>query len=159
MTFAVSGLWHGANWTFIVWGFYHGLLLVLQRRLAALRLLRLPALLATSLSMGLTFALVCAGWVLFRAQSMSHALAYFSGIVTRAGLPQEHRMAMLYVFLAVAIDYIWRNDTRLETVGIPGLRARPEVLLRWTSYVFLFWVIVVGVASREGVQQFIYFQF
>ena len=38
-------------------------------------------------------------------------------------------------------------------------RARPELLLRWASYVVLFWMIVIGVAGREGVQQFIYFQF
>ncbi|MFO1402735.1 MAG: MBOAT family O-acyltransferase [Steroidobacteraceae bacterium] len=159
VTFTVSGLWHGANWTFIVWGFYHGLLLVLQRRLAALRLPRLAAAPATALSMGLTFVLVCIGWVLFRSPSLAHAFGYLAGIVSRASLPQEHRSALLYVLLAVAIDYIWRNDTRLETVTAPGPRPGPRLLLRWTSYVLLFWIIVTGIASREGVQQFIYFQF
>ena len=159
VTFTVSGLWHGANWTFIVWGFYHGVLLVLQRRLQALRIAHLPSWLTTLPSMGLTFLLVCIGWVLFRAQSMSAALDYYHGILTRFGLPQEHRLAMVYVLLAVGIDYVWKNDTRLETVGIPGLRARPDLLLRWASYVVLFWMIVIGVAGREGVQQFIYFQF
>ncbi len=159
VTFTVSGLWHGANWTFIAWGFYHGLLLVLQRHLAALRLPRGPAWLGGLASMGLTFALVCIGWVLFRAPSLTHASEYLAGIVTRASLPQEHRSAVLYVLLAVVIDLIWRQDTRLERVGIPGLPTRPDLLARWASYVVLFWIIVVAVASREGVQQFIYFQF
>lgn len=79
IVFLVSGLWHGANWTFVVWGAYHGTFLVLEK-LFALRLAeRVPRVLRV-LS---TFVIVCVGWVFFRAASLGYAwrfLARLSGL-------------------------------------------------------------------------------
>jgi alginate O-acetyltransferase complex protein AlgI len=71
VTMLLGGLWHGANWTFVFWGFYHGVLLVLHR------VCRLPEWLsgraARPLWTALTFLSVCVGWVFFRAQSFADA--------------------------------------------------------------------------------------
>jgi D-alanyl-lipoteichoic acid acyltransferase DltB (MBOAT superfamily) len=159
ITFTVSGLWHGANWTFIVWGFYHGLLLIIQRRMPKLGFERVPESIAWLISAGVTFTLVTIGWVVFRAQSLGDALYYLTHMVTDFGMPASAKSAMPYVLLAVAIDFIWRADTRLETVRTSWLSQKPLIVSRWTAYTFMFWMIVVGLADRAGIEQFIYFQF
>jgi alginate O-acetyltransferase complex protein AlgI len=72
-----GGLWHGANWTFIVWGAYHGLLLIAERWAG-----RKPAYqkLPHSLRIAFTFILVLGSWVWFRAESLPAALAYFGAM-------------------------------------------------------------------------------
>ncbi len=72
-----GGLWHGANWTFIVWGAYHGALLIAERWAG-----RKPAYqrLPHPLRIAFTFVLVLGSWVWFRAESLPGALAYFSAM-------------------------------------------------------------------------------
>jgi alginate O-acetyltransferase complex protein AlgI len=70
----LGGLWHGAAWTFIVWGAYHGLLLMVERVLGKQSLYqRLPRL----MRIGITFVLVLFSWVLFRAATLESAMRYF----------------------------------------------------------------------------------
>lgn len=71
--FLVSGFWHGASWSFVSWGAYHGALLSLERVLGLKRLARIPAVPA----MIGTFLLVLAGWVMFRAATLGDALTFF----------------------------------------------------------------------------------
>ena len=66
--FAVSGMWHGAAWNFLLWGLYHGIIVALERRADPL-LSRLPKLLRCIL----TFAIVVVGWVIFRARDLTQA--------------------------------------------------------------------------------------
>jgi alginate O-acetyltransferase complex protein AlgI len=75
--FLVSGFWHGANWTFLAWGAYHGALLSAEKIADGRMSRRIHPLLAQA---G-TLLLVSFGWVLFRADSMSHALAYASSLI------------------------------------------------------------------------------
>jgi alginate O-acetyltransferase complex protein AlgI len=70
--FAVSGLWHGANWTFLLWGLYHGVFLVADR----VGLAHVMRLAPRVVSVALTFTLVMFGWVLFRAPTLNGALGY-----------------------------------------------------------------------------------
>jgi alginate O-acetyltransferase complex protein AlgI len=81
--FLLSGFWHGAAWTFIAWGAYHGLWLVLER----LILLRVYRRLGV-LSMLPTFLLTVVGWVLFRAETLTSALAYLDRLVGRVPTPK-----------------------------------------------------------------------
>jgi hypothetical protein len=119
----------------------------------------LPKFMTYLISAGVTFTLVCIGWVVFRAQSMSDAYIYLSGMVTDIGIPESRRAGMTYVLIAVAIDLIWRKDTRLETVGSSWLSVGAAQTCRWAVYVCMFWAVIVSMANRSGVQQFIYFQF
>jgi alginate O-acetyltransferase complex protein AlgI len=79
-TMLIGGLWHGANWTFVVWGAYHGLLLVAER-LAGPALKRLPAWLYG----GVTFLLVVVGWVIFRSNDLSMAGAWLTSMAGAGG--------------------------------------------------------------------------
>jgi len=77
VTMLLGGLWHGANWTFVVWGAYHGTLLAIQRIIP--KHWAHPALRpATTL---MTFLLVCVGWVIFRAQTLADAGTILKGLV------------------------------------------------------------------------------
>ena len=71
ITFVLSGLWHGANWTFVAWGFLHGLYLVIAQVAAPFtaRLTKLPALLKTAV----TFSLITYAWIFFRANKLADA--------------------------------------------------------------------------------------
>jgi len=74
----LGGLWHGANWTFIAWGAWHGALLIAERwagRKSAYQRLPKPARIVT------TFILVLGSWVWFRAATLSDALAYFRAML------------------------------------------------------------------------------
>ena len=77
VVFFLCGLWHGAAWTFVLWGLYHGLFLVLERAGLARLLARMPRPLRH------TYALlvIVFGWVLFRAESLAHATAYWSAML------------------------------------------------------------------------------
>jgi D-alanyl-lipoteichoic acid acyltransferase DltB (MBOAT superfamily) len=84
LTMLLGGLWHGAAWTFVLWGGYHGLLLAGHRLLAERRPARERSRLATVLAQAGTFHLVVLGWVLFRAPSLE-AAAHALGRLTVPG--------------------------------------------------------------------------
>lgn len=73
ITFTVSGLWHGANWTFVVWGAYHGTLLVLESALRPLTSRMGQSAIATALRRLVVIVLACIGWVFFRAPHLKDA--------------------------------------------------------------------------------------
>jgi alginate O-acetyltransferase complex protein AlgI len=82
--FVLTGFWHGANWTFLVWGLYHGALLVIER------VTGLGTVTATGpalvLRRAVTFLLVVVGWVFFRAESLDKALAMLRAMLVPSGL-------------------------------------------------------------------------
>lgn len=77
VVFVLCGLWHGANWTFVVWGLWHGLFLSLERIGLARVLARVPRPLRHAYALGV----VMAGWVIFRADTLSQARAYFAAML------------------------------------------------------------------------------
>jgi alginate O-acetyltransferase complex protein AlgI len=101
--FVVSGLWHGANWTFVVWGMYHGAFLILDRTVLAGRWQRVPVL----IRIVMTFLLVVVGWVIFRCPTISQAFDMIMAMVDpRHGvqLPSAlHVGSDIYFFLALGM--------------------------------------------------------
>lgn len=84
ITFTISGLWHGANWTFVIWGAYNGLLLLLEK-LAARWYMR-TGLIWTACRRCITLVLIMVGWVFFRSQSVSQALGIIQRVTTELSL-------------------------------------------------------------------------
>ncbi len=99
LTMLLGGLWHGANWTFIAWGAWHGLLLSIER-VAMFR--RFQQWLPRALQVGLTLLCVMLGWVLFRAHSMSDALDWFAALAGNGGDSLLVVAPMQYAILALA---------------------------------------------------------
>ncbi len=141
ITMLLGGLWHGAAWTFVLWGLFHGLLLVFEHRRSQRNAAEgavqttwpppgpsLPGLLAPVLRIILTFHLVCLGWVLFRAQSLRDVGVILARLFTWAPaegfvFPQERGVWVL--LLAFALHYAPRE--RLSRAGEWLLERSPIV--------------------------------
>lgn len=169
VVFMVSGLWHGANWTFAVWGGLHGLYLVLGNVTAPLRrrlkllsgLERMGGVLAVLQTL-ITFTLVSVAWVFFRAGTVQDGLYIVSHLASPRGfqlgeflilgLPRFELATAFLMILIVAITE-WCIVTRPRV--ITGLwAARP---FRWgLTYACVFATIFFGVFGHI---EFIYFQF
>lgn len=80
ITFLISGIWHGANWTFIIWGAIHGLIIAFEAINSKKKFINIP--LPTLLKTGLTFSIVCFAWIFFRANNVSDAFLIISNIFT-----------------------------------------------------------------------------
>jgi alginate O-acetyltransferase complex protein AlgI len=154
-TFTLCGLWHGANWTFIVWGAYMGGLLalekVLKQNVAPANVHGLEQVFRASL----TFSLFAFGATLFRAESIGHTWLYVSSMFSGFSIPLREQAGLLYVFLCFSVDWFWKNDTRLEQDYI-GLRS--NVLLRWFAYTAMFWMTFYFSYAATS-YDYIYFQF
>ncbi len=160
--FIVSGFWHGANWTFIIWGalnaiYFLPLLLTNQNR-TNLEIVAQGKLLPTLkefLNMGITFSLTVFAWIFFRAENVSHALSYISGIFTSSlfSFPTVFPLSLLgLLFVFFFIE--WTGRERQYAIAHTGFKwPRP---LRWTFYYALLFLIFLY-SGKE--QQFIYFQF
>ena len=173
ITFLVSGLWHGANWTFIAWGGFHAALQIIERytkgffdKLAAITKLEQVPKLRTIIKTVITFGLVCFGWIFFRANSMHDAIYVItnlfnihdfsaSGIYTMLKLMFDTRaevyrlLLTLPVFLLASfIDKKWKINRIIMKFGSE---------LRFAVYVLI--VTYILLAARADVQDFIYFQF
>ena len=102
IVFLLCGLWHGASWTFVIWGVFHGSFLILERTLLRERLERVPAL-ARHAYVVLVF--MC-GWVLFRAEDSSHALRYFGAMLGSNGLSLDARPLLSYLSTSVQLALV-----------------------------------------------------
>ena len=164
--FLVSGLWHGANWTFVAWGAFHALLflpLILLGRnrrhtdtVAAGRML--PSLRELG-QMVLTFLLAAIGWVMFRADSIDGAFEYyrlmfgglFNGGAPTITAPIDAWVVGVSVALMTVVEWLNRGEEH-EFSRQPRCRA-----LRWAGYVVV--IFLIGACMVTNEMPFIYFQF
>ena len=155
--FLASGLWHGAAWTFLAWGTYHGLFLTLDRLFLKRWLGRLPRIVA----IGLTFLAVTIGWVLFRADSLTAAVTYLQIMAspwrgpTRVTLiSPDLRFVMAAGLVLCFLPGLDRFDRAARWVGDrPLARAGAQTLL------LALFLITLGKAITATFQPFLYFRF
>ena len=155
----VVGLWHGANWTFVVFGLYHGLLfipLVLSGAFMKKDQLRtnkigLPVLKDFGRIL-LTFVLVVVGVIIFRAESVGMAWEYVCGMFTSSIFVFEDipRKVLAYIIIMLIIEWLHREKSHGMEVGDSFF------IIRWGCYLFVLLMIFVYGAFNDT---FIYFQF
>lgn len=164
--FIVSGLWHGANWTFIAWGALNAIyflpLLLTKNNRVNLDLVAkgkpLPNLKELFLML-LTFSLTMFAWIFFRADSISHALNYISEIFspTILSLPEfssKNRALMTLILVSIFVLIEWQGREYQFAIANFGLKwKRP---LRYAVYILI--TITIFLFS-DNEQEFIYFQF
>jgi D-alanyl-lipoteichoic acid acyltransferase DltB (MBOAT superfamily) len=154
IVFLVSGLWHGANWTFVIWGTLHGSYLVIGEFLKSKNLLpKVPRLVGVAT----TFVLVTFAWIFFRATSLSEALHVVThlGLETGSAPPGYFARAIaptLVLVLTLAMESV---DRRKGLFSLVRERVAP---LRFAFYFAITYVTLI-VGSMQSKQQFIYFQF
>ena len=158
VVFLVSGLWHGANWTFIIWGLLFGLIYLIEHVLN--RSLKLQkehsAYSAGHLLLALkTFFLVTILWVFFRSQSFGDAMHIFKLIVQNAPSDPQQLLIPLSTWIFLLLFIV--SDVFLYKRRFDSWVAGMHFLLRWAIY----GVLLFGIIAFAGVENspFIYFQF
>ncbi|BAO75042.1 MBOAT family O-acyltransferase [Winogradskyella sp. PG-2] len=168
--FIVSGFWHGANWTFIVWGALNAIyflpLLITKKNRNNLNVIAegkiLPSLKELSMIL-LTFSLTVFAWIFFRAENIAHAFDYVNSIASASIFEMPHFSnssrikfeSFLTLFLIVVFimtEWLGRNEQH----GIAFLHNEKSKVLRWSVYSLIILAITVFSGSS---QEFIYFQF
>jgi alginate O-acetyltransferase complex protein AlgI len=157
ITMVLGGLWHGASWTFVIWGALHGLYLVAHRKWSALEWVPIRRLRQTTvwhwIARLLLFNAVCLGWVFFRAPSFNIAFT----VLHRLTVPGTLTLATGPVVLALALGLAgqfqplrWRKALECELGRWPAL-------LRGATFAAA--ISAIELLGPSGVAPFIYFQF
>ena len=163
LIFIVSGFWHGANWTFIIWGAIHAIyflpLLLMNKNRNHLEIVArkkwLPSI-RELFKIGLTFGLTTLAWIFFRANNVRHAVHIFSKIFSLSvfTFPQVSPwwVTVILLFIFIGIEWTGRDQSfALANLGLNWSRPLRHALY-YAIILAIFWL-----GGKE--QQFIYFQF
>lgn len=169
IVFCLSGLWHGANWTFVVWGLYNGIIIAVlmllnlnQKRSAIISESRFFPPFKEIGQIVLTFALVVVGWIIFRAEDMTQAMGYIAGICDSSiiSLPNFRDLGLSFIQITFTLFFIvllqlieWGQRKQEFGLEISNIRYRP---VRWSIYIIFMLIFSVFAGGQEA---FIYFQF
>jgi D-alanyl-lipoteichoic acid acyltransferase DltB (MBOAT superfamily) len=166
LTFLVSGIWHGAAWTYVVWGALHGVYLissmltqkVRRRAVTRLGLDQAPAL-HTVLRVAFTFALVCLSYVFFRAGSLGDAVYIVTHLFADAQQPAIAGPSALFVMMGFfLVGVVIASDVWALYGNVDDWIVSRPVWVRWAAY-HAFVVVTAAFSAPKGATQFIYFQF
>ncbi len=160
--FVVSGFWHGANWTFIVWGALNALyflpLLLAEKNRENIEIVAQGKILPTVREIGgmmITFWLTVLAWIFFRAESLTHAFNYIDGIFspTLFLIPELAGMKAILLLVPVFLIFEWfGREKEFALAQVEGWS--------WPWRYFVYYLLVLALFLFTGEQQeFIYFQF
>jgi D-alanyl-lipoteichoic acid acyltransferase DltB (MBOAT superfamily) len=161
ITFTVSGFWHGANWTFVIWGFLNGLFYLplilggnLKKPTDTVAQGRMFPSVKEAGQLLMTFILANLAWVFFRAENVAHAFSYIGRIFTAPYLTAGYGSYIEPLLLMVGMTMIeWFQRERQYGLDV----ARLPVVWRWAAYIGV--IIVFMLFGGDKPQEFIYFQF
>ena len=161
IVFAVSGVWHGANTTFVVWGFFHGLLFVPSLLRGTNKRYvetiaegqRFPSL-YEAMRVVLTFTWVGVGWIFFRSESLTDAWIFISSLFSNPFQYKTPSIAVLNMGLLI-IAFVWL-EWRSRHVTDPFRLIEHKKKLRWLCALGCMLWVLIGGGNNDA---FIYFQF
>ena len=173
----ISGLWHGANWTYVIWGIIHGFYIVasiwITKFVTLLKLDRLKLHYSNWLAVPITFILICIAWIFFRASHFDEALFILTKIARtpwqwlnqphslEALQTQLHRLRLtplniLFVLYGALALYLVQAIQKKYGSALSYIN-RQNQFIRWSVYYLLvFSIVSLGMFAQA---QFIYFQF
>ena len=168
IVFLVSGIWHGANWTFVCWGLYHALLIIV---FFLLGIKRQPTVVAANsvlpsakecAQMAVTFFLVVIGWIIFRSENMSVAYHYIVRMFTTSWTDFSAKAfidlailknALIGCAIMLLVEWLQRKKAHGLELRQPAVGRYQQIAL---CYALIFLILLLG---EFGENQFIYFQF
>ena len=164
IVWGISGLWHGANWTFVCWGLYHATLLAIYNVFGINTKYKnvvayghyLPNL-KELFQMVMTFFLAVLGWIIFRAESISQATAYFSSMITNRFIDIENLHGVGFTCMGLILLLIeWLQRDKLF-----ALQLENSILFRyWPVRWGIYYLLLVAIALYSTISlDFVYFQF
>jgi alginate O-acetyltransferase complex protein AlgI len=162
LVFLVCGTWHGANWTFIIWGVHHGAFLIAERAGVGSALARAPAWAARLYAL----AAIMSGWVWFRARDLDHALSFFAslaGVHGISGLSVATQLVTQWAAIAALVA-----GAALAVAVVDVRRLFRLALARWAGAAFavadtvvvgLFFALSILNVAAGSYSPFLYFRF
>lgn len=154
ITMLLGGLWHGAGWTFVLWGGLHGVYLVVNHVWRKLHV-NLPV----AVAWGLTFLAVVFGWVMFRAESFDAAIIIYRSLLSPESLATPTRFASTEGWLRIAIGLFISialpNGVRFVRGESRYLIWRPRIIYAGATTV----LILVSLINMSKISEFLYFNF
>lgn len=165
IVWGISGLWHGANWTFVCWGLFHAMLLSIYITFNINSKYKqdvangqcLPSIKET-MQMGITFILSIIGWIIFRAENINQAVDYLSNIFSNRILFDSSILREIpFVcagFTLLAVEWLQRD--KQHALQFPHNKIFSYTIVRWFIYFFITTIISLYAGTS---QEFIYFQF
>jgi hypothetical protein len=177
----LGGLWHGANWTFVLWGLLHGIGLAVHKLWSRYRPMPVGALGAVGVVVGwtLTYAFVCVGWILFRSSDLATAMTVLGKVVGRNGggiewfyLPFWFLLPLVVIGHVVGVILARRSSPEQTDVALPSPTfvgpvtvvhtGVPTPALRLgftTAFVVTIWAAILFLFTPVARSPFIYFRF
>lgn len=164
IVWGVSGLWHGANWTFVCWGLFHATLLAIYNIFGINTKYKqvvaygkyLPNIRET-MQIALTFFLTVIGWIIFRAESMTQAVDFLTAMVSNRFFDASALHGVTYIYFGIALLAVeWLQRDKQHALQFSDAKPFNHRLVRWGIY----YIILLLIAKYAGSSQtFIYFQF
>ena len=166
MTFLVSGLWHGANWTFIVWGAIHGVAQAFENILMRGKQFKKTGV-CWALRTLFVFCFICITWIFFVSNSLDDALYVithlFSGLKNPIAYLKKGVYAiniltpnLIYSVISIALLAIYDYfSLKTDVINSISNRSKP---IRWTVYILILILIILSIPATKT-SEFIYFQF
>ena len=158
ITFVISGLWHGANWTFIIWGALHGFYQIIEKLIFKEKNMQnLTSKISVIIRTIFTYFLVCFAWIFFRANNVSEAFVVVNSILTKRGRLFTNNidsivLGVMGILTLILFEFLEEKKSR----DLFFLNNK-NYFLRWGIYIFLIFTIILFGVFDGG--QFIYFQF
>ncbi len=164
IVWGISGLWHGANWTFVCWGLFHATLLAIYnifgintkyQHVAGYNKI-LPSL-KEFMQISLTFFLAVIGWILFRSENITQSIDFLRCMVSNDFFNPHQLFGMKCLGMCVILILVeWLQRDKQHALQISGISLFKHKWVRWATY----YILVIIIKSYTGVNQtFIYFQF
>ncbi len=164
IVWGVSGLWHGANWTFVCWGLFHATLLAVYNMMDINTKYKdvvaygrsIPSVKET-LQMALTFFLAVMGWIIFRAETMTQAADYLKSMFTNKFFDLTLLHGEKYCCFGLLLLFVeWIQRDKQHALQFPCVWPFNHRVVRWGIYYTILFIIAKFAGSS---QTFIYFQF
>ena len=170
IVFVVSGLWHGAAMTFLIWGAIHGSIIIIEKALTKVRMKVFKTkkhILNYLIALPFTFTIVCFAWIFFRANNLDNAITLIrnisvlnvnnisNGNIYLLGL-LKHEFILSVIVILLLVIFEWYHKKN----NLQRLLAKQALPIRWVFYLVIFFAILIfGVYGSNQVSEFIYFQF
>ena len=159
VVFLLSGLWHGAAWNFVIWGAFHGVLLILDR----LFLIKAMNKLGTLVSTIITFFLVMMAWVIFRLEEVDKIVIYFKKLFSFQGefkfetIPALPFIVCLAMFFSFLTSFKWGKRWEVFFFEKSNYLVYQHIAL--TVFSIVLFILCIGAITSSGFNPFIYFRF
>jgi alginate O-acetyltransferase complex protein AlgI len=156
LTWAIMGLWHGANWTFVFWGLYHAIIIFIERLLRPTRN-NIPILKYPIVGFCITLPIAMLGWIPFRASNLTDTFIMFSKVFSiesyfNLSMRENIYIVTFLLLIGVSFSYLYKNFIKYKIEKIYHIQSTINVL-KFSIMIYLIYIFF------RPINQFIYFQF